>query len=62
MLGAAALQVLAVTWAPLRDLLGTRALTPADAVVVTGLAALPGVVLRVQRLLEAGRRPTAPAS
>jgi Ca2+-transporting ATPase len=61
-LGAAALQVLAVTWAPLRDLLGTRALTPADAVVVTGLAALPGVVLRVQRLLEAGRRPTAPAS
>ena len=41
-LGAAALQVLAVTWAPLRDLLGTRALTPADAVVVTGLAVAAG--------------------
>jgi len=46
---AVALQVLAVTWAPLRDLLGTRPITLEDAALIAVLGAVPGVVLAVQR-------------
>jgi Ca2+-transporting ATPase len=48
---AAALQVLAVTWPPLQDLLGTVLIGPTDALLVLGLSALPSVVLALQRRL-----------
>ena len=52
---AVGLQVLAVTWAPLQDLLGTRPISPADALLVVGLSAVPGVVLALQRRLGPAR-------
>ena len=52
---AVGLQVLAVTWAPLQDLLGTRLISPADALLVVGLSAVPGVVLALQRRLGPAR-------
>ncbi|WP_183098929.1 cation-translocating P-type ATPase [Nocardioides pelophilus] len=48
----AALQVLAVAWGPLRDLLGTRTISGSDALVILGLAVLPGAVLAAARLLR----------
>ncbi|MDP2774145.1 MAG: cation-transporting P-type ATPase [Nocardioides sp.] len=48
---AAGLQVLAVTWSPLRDLLGTHTVSFPDAVTLVALSAVPGVVLLVQRRL-----------
>jgi Ca2+-transporting ATPase len=47
----AGLQVLAVAWGPLRDLLGTRTVSGTDALVILCLAALPGVVLTASRRL-----------
>ena len=49
---AALLQVAAVSWAPLQDLLGTVSVSWADGGVLLALAALPGVVLAVLRLLS----------
>ena len=48
---AASLQVLAVTWGPLRSLLGTHAVSLPDAAMLLTLAAAPGAVLTLQRLL-----------
>jgi Ca2+-transporting ATPase len=48
---AAGLQVLAVTWSPLRDLLGTHTVSLPDAATLLALSAVPGVVLVVQRRL-----------
>jgi hypothetical protein len=42
---AAALQVLAVVWLPLRDLLRTDTLPVADALLVLALSLAPGLVL-----------------
>ena len=47
----AGLQILAVAWGPLRDLLGTRTISGSDALVIFCLAAIPGVVLATGRLL-----------
>lgn len=51
----AVLQVLAVIWGPLRDLLGTRMISGPDAIVILCLAALPGAVLATGRLLGPAR-------
>ncbi|TQK71297.1 cation-translocating P-type ATPase [Nocardioides sp. SLBN-35] len=56
---AVGLQVLAATWTPLQELLGTRSVGPAAWATVLALAVLPGAVVKV----SAGRRPAAqPAS
>ncbi|UMG94868.1 cation-translocating P-type ATPase [Nocardioides sp. TF02-7] len=46
---AAALQLVAVTWAPMRELLGTQPLAASAWIAVLALAAVPGVVVRVLR-------------
>ena len=53
---AAVLQVLAVAWEPLRDLLGTQTISGSDALVIFCLAAIPGVVLAAGRLLSRAAR------
>ena len=55
---AVVLQVLAVTWAPLQELLGTRAIAPSDALLLVGLSALPGVVIALQRRVMSDPRGT----
>jgi P-type Ca2+ transporter type 2C len=54
----AVLQVAAVTWEPLRVLLGTESLTPAQLAACAGVAAVPGGALAVVRALarRRGRR------
>ena len=47
--GAAALQVAAVTWTPLRDLLGLLAVTPEELAAVLVISAVPGIVVRLVR-------------
>jgi len=54
----AALQVLAVAWGPLRDLLGTRTVSASDALVILCLSALPGAVLAIGRAVGAARSRT----
>jgi Ca2+-transporting ATPase len=49
---AAALQLTAVTWSPLQDLLGTQAVGSADLVLLMGLAFLPGLVTAVREDLR----------
>ena len=48
----ALLQVLAVAWGPLRDLLGTTTILGADALVILCLSALPAAVLASVRALK----------
>jgi len=55
----AGLQILAVAWGPLRDLLGTRTISGSDALVIFCLAAIPGVVLATGRLLSRAARSDA---
>jgi Ca2+-transporting ATPase len=54
----AVLQIAAVTWEPLRVLLGTESLTPAQFAACAGVAAVPGGALAVVRALarRQGRR------
>jgi Ca2+-transporting ATPase len=52
-LAAAALQIAAVQLAPLRELLGTEVLEPQVILLLAGVAALPGLLVRMLR----GRRP-----
>ncbi|MCD4535505.1 cation-transporting P-type ATPase [Nocardioides sp. cx-169] len=61
---AAVLQVLAVTWSPLRSLLGTDTLSWSDAATVLLLSVVPGAVLAAQRHRQSRRRvaPTSLAS
>ncbi|GEP33507.1 ATPase [Nocardioides szechwanensis] len=54
---AAGLQVLAVTWSPLRELLGTHPVPLPDAAALLALSAVPGVVLVVQRWAAASKVP-----
>ena len=48
---AVALQVLAVTWTPVWELLGTHPITSEDALLLVVLSAIPGVTLAAQRKL-----------
>ncbi|WP_309647369.1 cation-translocating P-type ATPase [Nocardioides sp.] len=52
---AALLQVAAVTWAPLQELLGTTAVSWSQGALILGLAALPGLVVAGLRLLQRPR-------
>ncbi|CAI9407648.1 cation-translocating P-type ATPase [Nocardioides sp. T2.26MG-1] len=52
---AAALQVLAVAWSPLRDLLRTDTVPTADALLVLALSLAPGVVLALWQRFGAAR-------
>jgi hypothetical protein len=51
---AAALQVLAVEIAPLQELLGTRSLGPVVLLVLTAVAAVPALVVRLVVARPAG--------
>jgi Ca2+-transporting ATPase len=53
-LGAVALQVLAVTWSPIQELLGTRALDPTAWFVAMTLALVPGAVVGISTRLRRG--------
>ncbi|WP_067429705.1 cation-translocating P-type ATPase [Nocardioides jensenii] len=53
---AATLQVAAVAWAPLRDLLGTRTISVGDALQIFALSLVPGAVIAVGRTLQRARR------
>ncbi|GEP38365.1 carbonate dehydratase [Nocardioides psychrotolerans] len=52
---AALLQVAAVTWSPLQDLLGTTAVSWSEGGLLLGLAALPGLAVAGLRLLRRSR-------
>lgn len=54
---AAALQLAAVTWSPLQDLLGTHGVGVGDLALLTALAAVPGVVTGLQEALHRRRAP-----
>jgi Ca2+-transporting ATPase len=43
----AALQVAAVAWSPLRDLLGLSSVTPGELAAVLVISAAPGIVVRL---------------
>lgn len=53
-LAAVALQLAAVMWSPLQDLLGTQAVATGDLVLLTLLAVVPGAVTAIQQAV--GRR------
>ena len=52
---AVGLQVLAASWTPLQDLLGTRTVEPAAWAAVLALALLPGVAVKVTTDRHRGR-------
>jgi Ca2+-transporting ATPase len=61
-----ALQVVAVTWAPLADLLGLHQLTRREWLMVTGLGLLPATIGQLAKALRPaatrGDRPPSPGS